>query len=101
MMAGMGTAAAATKKKLATSNPTKRHVKSDAARLPDSPATYPELLTVRQAAQYMQRHPMTVYREIQDGVIPSYCFIRFGPKSIRIFKSQLDKYMAQLSEGAR
>jgi excisionase family DNA binding protein len=102
-IAGMGTAAAATKKKpTSVAKLLKRRApKVDAIHLPDAHPAWPEIITVEQAADYLQRHKLTLYREIQDGTIPNWVYVRFGPRTIRIFKSQLDKYMAAKSTGAR
>lgn len=74
----------------------------DTVDLPDMPVGYPEIMTVEQVAEYTQRHRLTIYREISDGTIPTHCVIRFGPKTLRIFKSELDKHLrAKAAEGAR
>ncbi|MDR7483341.1 MAG: helix-turn-helix domain-containing protein [Armatimonadota bacterium] len=52
-----------------------------------------EILTVDQAAAYLQVHPLTVYRYIRDGRLPA---ARLG-KIYRLFRRDLDAFL----EGGR
>ena len=53
-------------------------------------AGLPEVLTVEQAAKYLQLHPQVLYRHIRRGTVP---VSRVG-KTIRFKKSVLDQWLA-------
>jgi len=50
----------------------------------------PEIMTVEQAANYLQLHPQVLYRHIRRGTVP---VSRVG-KTIRFKKSVLDQWLA-------
>jgi len=59
---------------------------------PESPNTggLPEIMTVEQAANYLQLHKQVLYRHIRRGTVP---VSRVG-KTIRFKKSVLDQWLA-------
>ena len=49
----------------------------------------PEILTIEQAAEYLQLHPQVVYRHVRAGTLPAS---RIG-RTIRFKKSVLDAWL--------
>lgn len=49
------------------------------------------LLRVEEVAEILVQHPVTVYAEIRDGVLPA---VRLGTRSIRVRESDLEAYLA-------
>ncbi|MBE7463307.1 MAG: helix-turn-helix domain-containing protein [Planctomycetes bacterium] len=49
----------------------------------------PEVLTIQQAAEYLQLHPQVVYRHVRAGTLPAS---RIG-RTIRFKKSVLDEFL--------
>ncbi len=49
----------------------------------------PEILTIEQAARYLQLHPQVVYRHVRAGTLPAS---RIG-RTIRFKKSVLDAFL--------
>jgi excisionase family DNA binding protein len=54
---------------------------------PDS--VYPEIMTIEQAAEYLQLHPQVVYRHVRGGTLPAS---RIG-RTIRFKRSVLDAFL--------
>ena len=50
---------------------------------------FPEVLTIEQAARYLQLHPQVVYRHVRAGTLPAS---RIG-RTIRFKKSVLDDFL--------
>src|SRR5438105_15377521 len=50
---------------------------------------YPEIMTIEQAAAYLQLHPQVVYRHVRAGTLP---VSRIG-RTIRFKKSVLDQFL--------
>jgi excisionase family DNA binding protein len=48
------------------------------------------LLDVSEVAEILGQHPVTVYSEIRDGVIPA---VRLGTRSIRVREEDLKQYL--------
>ena len=55
---------------------------------PAAPA-YPEIMTIKQAAEYLQLHKQVVYRHVRKGTIPAS---RIGG-TIRFKKSVIDAWL--------
>lgn len=51
-----------------------------------------EILTVEQAADFLQVHKMTVYRYIREGLLPA---VRLG-KMYRLFSRDLEAFLQQM-----
>jgi excisionase family DNA binding protein len=56
---------------------------------PDPRSEYPEIMTIEQAASYLQLHKQVVYRHVRKGTIPAS---RIGA-TIRFKKSVLDAWL--------
>lgn len=58
---------------------------------PDAPPApdYPEIMTIEQAAEYLQLHKQVVYRHVRKGTIPAS---RIGA-TIRFKKSVIDAWL--------
>ena len=56
----------------------------------------PELLTVRQAAAYLQLHRLTVYAYVRRGRLPA---IQLG-RQVRIRRDDLDRLLVRVSTGS-
>lgn len=56
-----------------------------------------EILTVEQAAAYLQIHKVTVYKYIRAGVLPA---VKLG-KVYRIFRKDVEALSATLQSGER
>src|SRR2546423_15156529 len=54
-----------------------------------NPSPYPEIMTIEQAAGYLQLHPQVVYRHVRAGTLPAS---RIG-RTIRFKRSGLDAYL--------
>jgi len=54
-----------------------------------NPADYPEIMTIDQAAEYLQLHKQVVYRHVRKGTIPAS---RIGA-TIRFKKSVIDAWL--------
>ncbi|MCZ7645017.1 MAG: helix-turn-helix domain-containing protein [Planctomycetota bacterium] len=52
---------------------------------------FPEVLTIAQAAAYLQLHPQVVYRHVRAGTLPAS---RIG-RTIRFKRSVLDAFLEQ------
>lgn len=61
----------------------------------DAPAGEREVLTVEQAAEYLQIHKVTVYKYIRAGVLPA---AKLG-KVYRIYRRDLEALMASTRTG--
>ncbi len=48
-----------------------------------------EILTVEQAAEYLQVHKMTLYRYIREGLLPA---VRLG-KMYRLFRRDIEAFL--------
>ncbi|HOO78307.1 MAG TPA: helix-turn-helix domain-containing protein [bacterium] len=58
--------------------------------MPDKNADgYPEIMTIEQAASYLQLHPQVVYRHVRRGNLPAS---RIG-STIRFKKSVIDEWL--------
>jgi excisionase family DNA binding protein len=51
-----------------------------------------EILTVEQAAEYLQVHKMTVYRYIREGMVPA---AKLG-KMYRLFRRDVEAFVAAM-----
>jgi excisionase family DNA binding protein len=51
-----------------------------------------EILTVEQAAEYLQVHKMTVYRYIREGMLPA---AKLG-KMYRLFRRDVEAFVAAM-----
>lgn len=58
---------------------------------PDSQTRYPEIMTIDQAAEYLQLHRQVLYRYVRENVVPA---VRLGG-TIRFKKSVLDAFLDQ------
>jgi excisionase family DNA binding protein len=54
-------------------------------------APFPEVMTIDQAAEYLQLHRQVLYRYVRDGAVPA---VRVGG-AIRLKKSVLDAFLEQ------
>lgn len=61
----------------------------------DAPSGEREVLTVEQAAEYLQIHKVTVYKFIRAGVLPA---AKLG-KVYRIYRRDLEALMASTRTG--
>jgi excisionase family DNA binding protein len=57
----------------------------------------PEVLTVEQAADYLQLHKVTVYKYIREGLLPA---ARLG-KVYRILRPDLERFLRGMTEEQR
>jgi excisionase family DNA binding protein len=57
----------------------------------------PEVLTVEQAADYLQLHKVTVYKYIREGLLPA---ARIG-KVYRIMRPDLERLLRAMTEEQR
>ncbi len=55
-----------------------------------------DILTIKEAAEYLKCHKATVYRLIKDEKIK---VIKFSKRNIRIVQSDLDVYLTELRKG--
>lgn len=53
----------------------------------------PEVLTVEQAADYLQLHKVTVYKYIREGLLPA---ARIG-KVYRVLRPELERFLREMS----
>ena len=58
----------------------------------DAPALDREILTVEQAAAFLQVHRMTIYRYIREGLLPA---VRLG-KMYRLFSRDVEAFLRQM-----
>lgn len=58
---------------------------------PDAGEPFPEVMTIEQAARYLQLHPQVVYRHVRAGTLPAS---RIG-RTIRFKRSVLDAFLEQ------
>jgi excisionase family DNA binding protein len=56
-----------------------------------------EILTVEQAAEYLQVHKMTVYRYIREGMLPA---AKLG-KMYRLFRRDVEAFVAAMKHHPR
>ncbi len=54
------------------------------------------ILTIKEAAEYLKCHKATVYRLIKEGKVKA---IKYSKRNIRIVQSDLDVYLTELRKG--
>jgi excisionase family DNA binding protein len=57
-----------------------------------------QLLTVSQVAEWLGRHPKTIYKLTETNQLP---FVRLGTKSIRFRPTDIERYIAGSTVPAR
>jgi excisionase family DNA binding protein len=68
-----------------------RDEKDSQANSAPRPTPFPEVMTIDQAAEYLQLHRQVLYRYVRDGAVPA---VRIGG-AIRLKKSVLDAFLEQ------
>lgn len=68
--------------------------KGDGAMTPRGPLVDHEILTVEQAAEYLQVHKMTVYRYIREGMLPA---AKLG-KMYRLFRRDVEAFVDAMKQ---